>query len=83
MQNLDKLKEKFKTIFFIASFHHLETIEERKEVLNQAYDLLEKDGIIFMTNWALESDFNKEKYGLSKIPNSTNEFGSNDFNIKI
>jgi cyclopropane fatty-acyl-phospholipid synthase-like methyltransferase len=74
MQKIDKLKESFNAIFFIASFHHLETIEERKEVLKQVYDLLEKDGMIFMTNWALESDFNKEKYISSKIPNSTNEF---------
>jgi hypothetical protein len=36
-----------------------------------------------MTNWALESEFNREKYKNSKIPNSTNEFGSSDFNIKI
>jgi len=29
-------------IFFIASFHHLDNLENREEVLKKAYDLLEK-----------------------------------------
>jgi hypothetical protein len=51
--------------------------------LENAYNLLENDWIIFMTNWALESDLNREKYKDSKISGSTNEFWSSDFNIKI
>jgi hypothetical protein len=36
-----------------------------------------------MTNWALNSDLNKEKYLNSKILNSKNQFWGEDFNIKI
>ncbi|MFA5916843.1 MAG: class I SAM-dependent methyltransferase [Candidatus Gracilibacteria bacterium] len=73
----------FDYIFFIASFHHLHTIEERLEVLKQAKNLIKPDGIIFMTNWALNSELNSEKYKNSVIKNSKNEFGSEDYNIKI
>jgi hypothetical protein len=41
MLNLQKIKSKFDVIFFIASFHHLESIENRLSVLKQTYDLLE------------------------------------------
>jgi hypothetical protein len=41
MQDISGIKQKFNTIFFIASFHHLKTVEERKNVLKQAYSLLE------------------------------------------
>lgn len=36
-----------------------------------------------MTNWALNSDFNKEKYWSSEIINSHNNFWSTDYSIKI
>lgn len=43
-----------------------------------------------MTNWALESDINREKYASSKIPRRDNSrmvseksFASSDFQIKI
>ena len=84
MLNLDKLKKiNFNYIFFIASFHHLKTIEERQEVLKKAYDLLETWWTIFMTNWALDSKVNKEKYCESIISWSKNKFWSTDYNIKF
>ena len=83
MMSLDKIEEKFSDIFFIASFHHLQTIEEREEVLRKAYNLLENNGTIYMTNWALESSINYMTYRNSQIPNTENEFWSSDFEIKI
>jgi hypothetical protein len=35
--------EKFDSIFFIASFHHLHTIEQRLEVLKKAKNLIKPD----------------------------------------
>lgn len=82
MLNLDKIWDrKFDFIFFIASFHHLQTIDERIEVLQKAKNLLNKDGIIFMTNWFLNSSINNEKYKNDVILNSENEFWSIDYNI--
>ena len=52
MNSLETLKnKKFDSIFFIASFHHLQTIDERIEVLRKVKKLLNKDGKIFLTNW--------------------------------
>lgn len=76
-------KESFDVIFLIASFHHLETLESRKSVLQNIYSLLKKDGYMCMTNWALESPFNIEKYKNSFIVWSENKFWSKDFSIKI
>lgn len=84
MLELDKLKQKnFEAVFFIASFHHLAKIEERIEVLEKLKSVIEPGSYIFLTNWALESNLNKEKYALSVIENSQNEFWSKDFWIKI
>lgn len=78
------LKENsFDIIFFIASFHHLETFDDRKKVLDWAKKLLKVGWYICMTNWALESPLNKEKYKTLLISWSENEFWSKDFNIKI
>jgi SAM-dependent methyltransferase len=74
MLDLDKIEKKFNYIFFIASFHHLDSIETRLEVLKKVKNLLKENGKIFMTNWALNSDLNKEKYLNSKILNSKNQF---------
>lgn len=52
----------FSHIFFIASFHHLKTIQERIEVLKTTYKLLTKWWYIYMTNWSLNSKLNYEKY---------------------
>lgn len=84
MSSIDTLKNrKFDYIFFIASFHHLQTIEERLEVLNKARELLNEDGKIFLTNWSLSSELNKEKYNKSVIEKSENEFWAFDYSIKI
>ncbi len=84
MKDISELQENsFDTIFFIASFHHLEKPEERLQVLQDTKNLLKIWGKIFLTNWALESDFNREKYKHSKIQWSENEFWGTDFQIKI
>jgi len=75
--------KKFENIFFIASFHHLDTIEKREKVLRKLYDFLSPEGKIYMTNWALESSLNKDKYADSKREGSENKFNSSDFDIKI
>jgi hypothetical protein len=36
-----------------------------------------------MTNWALNSELNKKRYSEAQIPDSQNQFGSVDFNIKL
>lgn len=84
-ENLAKFTKKnsFDIIFFIASFHHLDSFGKRKKVLSEAKKLLKEDGIIFMTNWDLHGSFNKEKYKKSEILQTENEFGSKDFSIKI
>ena len=81
MLNVDKIKNKFNNIFFIASYHHLDNIEDREETLKKAYNLLEKWWRIFMTNWALNSEINNEKYNKALIKNSENKFKSTDYNI--
>jgi hypothetical protein len=40
MLNLDSIKEQFNSIFFIASFHHLNNLEDRIKVLEKIYNLL-------------------------------------------
>jgi len=81
MLDLDKINNKFNNIFFIASYHHLDNIEDREETLKKAYNLLEKWWRIFMTNWALNSEINNEKYNKELIKNSENKFKSTDYNI--
>ncbi|PID86296.1 hypothetical protein CSB08_01390 [Candidatus Gracilibacteria bacterium] len=83
MLDLKKINKKFSDIFFIASFHHLKTIEERLLVLSSLHNLLEKGGRIYMTNWALNSPLNRKKYKSSQINGSENRFGSLDYKIKI
>jgi len=84
-ENLAKFngKNSFDVIFFIASFHHLDTFDKRKKVLSETKKLLKDNGIIFMTNWDLQGSLNKEKYQKSEIFWTENEFGSKDFSIKI
>ncbi len=83
MLDLNTLDNIYTDIFFYASFHHLQKIEDRKTVLKNVYNLLEKWWKIFMTNWALNSDLNKKRYSKAEIEDSQNEFGSVDFNIKL
>lgn len=73
----------FWTIFFIASYHHLTTFNDRIEVLQKASQLLKTWGRIFMTNWALNSELNSDKYSKNIISGSQNNFWSTDYNIKI
>lgn len=80
MLDLDKLNNKYDAIFFIASFHHLQTLEDRIEVLKKAKNLLSQDWKIFFTNWNL---IGQERYKKSEIIDSVNEFWSIDFDIKI
>lgn len=83
MLDLDKINKKYDIIFYIASFHHLDNYENRLSVLKKAYDLLKKWWMIFMTNWALNSSLNYDKYKKSIINWSINKFWSIDYNIKI
>lgn len=84
MSSIEAIKNrKFDYIFFIASFHHLENIEGRLEVLEKSFNLLNKDWKIFLTNWSLNSWLNKDKYEKSIVTHSENEFWSLDYNIKI
>jgi hypothetical protein len=59
------------------------TIGERLEVLEKLKKIILPWGYVFMTNWALESKLNKEKYEKSVIKNSENQFWSKDFSVKI
>ncbi|MDP5039016.1 MAG: methyltransferase domain-containing protein, partial [Candidatus Gracilibacteria bacterium] len=74
---------KYNIITFIASFHHLNTLKDREDCLSNIYKIIENDGYIFMTNWALNSKINDEKYRDSIIDNSKNQFGSTDYIIKF
>jgi SAM-dependent methyltransferase len=82
MLDLDKLKwRKFDYIFFIASFHHLENFQYRLEVIEEVKELLNDDWKIFMTNWALDSEMNHEKYKKDIVEDSQNEYWSLDYKI--
>lgn len=84
MLDLNTLKVKnFESIFLIASFHHLLNIEERIKVLENIKNIILPWSYIFMTNWSLNSELNKQKYEKSIISNSKNDFWSLDYNIKI
>ena len=83
MLELYKIEEKFDFIFFIASFHHLKKREEREKVLDYTKNLLKENWVIFMTNWALNSEINEKKYRNMIIDWSKNNFWSIDYNIKI
>jgi len=82
MSNIS-LENKYNIITFIASYHHLNDLIERENTLKIAYDLLEDWGCLFMTNWALDSEINNEKYKDSIINNSLNNFWSKDYMIKF
>lgn len=74
-------KKNIETAFFIASFHHLQTLEERVLTLQNLKKILAPNSYIFLTNWALDSDDNIEKYSKNMIPNSQNEWGGRDYSI--
>jgi 2-polyprenyl-3-methyl-5-hydroxy-6-metoxy-1,4-benzoquinol methylase len=73
MQDIWDLDESFDVLLFLASFHHLETVEERIQVLHNAKKLLTPNGRIYMTNWNL---LDQERYQKSHRWNG-------EFDIKI
>jgi len=83
MLNIDELNQKFDTIFLIASFHHLSSIDDRILLLKKLKNILKPNWKIFFTNWSLSSSINYEKYNNSIISNSKNQFWSQDYDIKI
>jgi len=70
-------------VFFIASFHHLPSLEDRIDVMKQVYNVLSEWWKIYMTNWSLESEFNHDKYRSSRVEGSEDIFWSSDYQIKI
>lgn len=80
METLLAVYGPFETVFFIASFHHLSTREERISVLEQAKKLLSNTGEIILINWNLIHP-GQSKYQTSKIQEYPD--GSADFDIKI
>lgn len=70
----------FDGIFFIASFHHLVTFEERLDVLSQAKKLLSAGAKILMINWNLLHK-SQTKYADSQIAKYPD--WSADYKIKI
>lgn len=83
MLNLSGIEEKFDYIFFIASFHHLNSTKDRKKVIKNTKKLLNDNWLIFITNWSLRSEINFQKYEKSIIDKSKNTYWSYDYNIKI
>lgn len=83
MLNVDKVDFIFDTVFLIASFHHINNLEDRLRFFKKLYKKLETWDMLFLTNWSLESDLNRDRYISSKIKWTTNKFWSSDFNIKI
>lgn len=69
-------RNSYQFIIFIASFHHLQTKQERKEVLEKAKKLLAPGGVIMMINWNLMDEALFSKYEKSYKWNG-------DFGIKI
>ena len=57
-----KVENTFDFVLFIASFHHLDTVDKRIETLENLKNYINKDSIIFLTNWKLDSDIYAWKY---------------------
>ena len=79
----NKTKNTKKHIFCIAGFHHINDIWLRWQILSYWYDTLNPWEKVCMTNWALESQVNKDTYKSAMIHDTENEFWSHDFSIKI
>jgi 2-polyprenyl-3-methyl-5-hydroxy-6-metoxy-1,4-benzoquinol methylase len=62
MQDIRAVDQSFDSLLFLASFHHLESKEERTQVLENTKKLLKPSGRIYMTNWNLRD---QAKYGTS------------------
>ncbi len=74
-------KKNIETVFFIASFHHLQTFEERVQTLQNLKKILAPNSYVFLTNWALDSEINIWKYSENIIKNSQNEYWGRDYSI--
>ena len=62
MLSLDTLEKlKYDAIIFLASFHHLETPEERIQILHDVKKILAPNGRVYMTNWNLREQLKYEK----------------------
>lgn len=61
----------------------METLLQRQEVLKELYNKTSSGGYVFVTNWNLISGDNLEKYKKDSLEDSQNEFGSQDYSIKI
>ncbi len=64
MQDTSTIQESFDALLFLASFHHLASLEERMQVLKDSKKLLNPNGRIYMTNWNLRD---QEKYTKSHL----------------
>lgn len=73
MQDIWDLDESFDVLLFLASFHHLESRQERIQVLQDAKKFLNPNGRIYMTNWNL---LEQERY-------QKNHRWNGEFDIKI
>ncbi len=83
MKELSVLEQKFDCVFFVASFHHLETYSERQEVLRQLQEKIQEGGYVFLLNWYLVGWHNSKKYNSSVIEGAKNQYNSQDYSIKI
>jgi len=83
MEDISEIEENFTALFFIASFHHLESLESRVKVLKSCYHILDAGWCIYLTNWNLLSFDNLQKYKDALIPDSQDEFRSRDFSINF
>ncbi len=52
--------QKYNSILLLASFHHLESQEERIQVLENTKKLLSPNGRIYMTNWNIRDQVKYE-----------------------
>ncbi|ATU04867.1 hypothetical protein BKN14_00205 [Candidatus Gracilibacteria bacterium HOT-871] len=84
MENIQELdKKNFDFVFFIASFHHKKFLRERLKTMKNLENILKKGTIVFLTNWALDSDLNRKKYKNSEIIFTKNDFENiSDFEEK-
>lgn len=73
MQDMKIIEQSFDVLLFLASFHHLETREERIRVLESTKKLLTQKSRIYMTNWNL---LDQERY-------QKNHRWNGEFDIKI
>lgn len=58
MTSLPFANDSFDGILCVASYHHLETDEDRRKTLNEFYRVLNNGGLCFIEVWALEQETN-------------------------